>query len=87
MNARAHTMTDNVINAISCSSVIICVTWTSNCHRNSTDHSAVLYTVYRKLNSPVPWVTLSFVKTKVWNQSFGFKPNLNSEVWFQTKRS
>ena len=26
-------------------------------------------------------------KTKVWNQSFGFKPNLNSAVRFQTKRS
>ena len=26
-------------------------------------------------------------KTKVWNQSFGFKTNLNSAVRFQTKRS
>jgi len=31
--------------------------------------------------------TILTAKTKVWNQSFGFKPNLNSAVRFQTKRS
>ena len=38
------------------------------------------------------WFQIKFktkltAKTKVWNQSFGFIPNLNSAVRFQTKQS